>query len=244
MAKSVKTQNSQRGRNPIDMAYQNKIWEFMVDFGLERKPGKVHELLQEWATTQQAKQASLPPLFKEAKWESPPSRKTVQRYVEQFRENPPMSPFKHKRFQFPDDMEHIGWEHSRTALDCLRYYLSEYDVRPPVGLVQWFCRMAVARQSDLSDYTTASPELFQIGVYAEVCWFRDLVRAMGKAVPPATKMELALAWKFWETGEYDPSFVDIAKAHGIRPDAQLIDIRKEQLRLVTEMPIFLSYLLR
>ena len=106
--------------------------------------------------------------------------------------------------------------------------------------MQWFCRMAVARQSVLSDYTTTRTELHQIGLYAEVCWFRDLVDAMGKAVPPATKLELELAWKFWETREYDPSFVGIAEAHGIRPDAPIIEIRKDQLRLVTEMPIFAS----
>ena len=242
MSQKVTIQNPHRGRPEIDIAYQDKIWELMVDFGLEHKYSEVHSRIREWAKTKQAKQASWAPLFREEMWSHPPSKKSVQRYVERFRKHPPISLAKRKQFRYLDDMDFIGWEHSRTALDCLRFYLSKYDVRPPVGLVQWFCRIATARRSAIVDPHLDSVELHQIGLYAEVCWFRDLVAAMGKAVPNATKLELALAWETWRTGAADPSYVDAATKHGISPDDTLVEIRKDHLRLVTEMPIFMDTL--
>ena len=109
-----------------------------------------------------------------------------------------------------------------------------------MGLVQWFCRIAIARQSDLSDSNHVDTELHQIGVYAEVCWFRDLVAAMGKPVPVATNLELALAWKKWNRDTDVPSYEAVAERHETSPDAPLVDIRKDHRRLLTEMPIFME----
>lgn len=240
MIQKVTTDNRHGGRPEIDIAYQDKIWEVMIDFSLEHRYSEVHARIQEWAKVKQVAQASWHPDFREEEWNYPPSKKTVQRYVERFRKDPPIPRAKRKQFRYPDDMDLIGWEHSRTALDCLRFYLSKYDARPPVGLVQWFCRMAIARRSALADPNPDSVELHQIGLYAEVCWFRDLVSAMGKGVPNATKLELSLAWETWKKRDDGPSYVSAAETHGISPDGPLVGIRKDHLRLLTEMPIFME----
>ena len=76
----------------------------------------------------------------------PPKRRTVSRYVTEFRSGRERSPY--RLFYWPGcmgDGEHcVPWEASRAALDLLAYILSESLHRPPVILVRNFWTATLA----------------------------------------------------------------------------------------------------
>lgn len=228
MAILGKTKSSRGGRPETNLAYQKKIFEFMVVHQLEGKPKEVMILLQNWIKEREGSLQNLP------------SYTTVHRLMKKFRKSPLMSLEPLKPFHYPGDMRHIGWEYGRVPLECLRYYSNRFGVRPPVGLVHWFCRMAEARESDLSNPDNFDTEADQVGLYAEICWFSDLVEALGKPAPDLTTLELRLSWKSWKSDSDDLGYRSDAHEKGLDPDGPLLDGHRPYWLLLTDMPTFMD----
>ena len=200
----------------------------MVTNKLEGKPKEILRLLKEWATE------------KEIPLQNLPSYTTIHRLMKKFEKTPLMNQESQKPFHYPEDMEYVGWEHGRVPLECLHYYSRNFRIRPAVGLVQWFCRMAEARKSDLSDSETLSIESTQIGLYAEICWFSEIVKSLGKPAPNLMGLELQLSWKSWE-GNSEVGFRSDAEEKGINPNGPLVEIDESYWLLLTDMPTFMAH---
>jgi hypothetical protein len=233
------------GRSDIDIYYQYKMLSLVANFGLERKPLEVYRRLLDWFDTKHSPRTNSPDLVKNLSWDNPPSYKTVQRYLEKFRDNPPVPRDRIEDFHFPGAMESIGWRYARSALDCLKFYLSEYRYRPPVGLVQWFSRIIDSTRSDLSDPKTFNKKSIHLGLYAEVYWFRELSIAFRKPVTSSDSLlEHRLAWSF-NGSDADPKvYEDMSREEGILPNESLILVDSVHKHLVTEMPILMDILPR
>lgn len=236
---------TRKGRFDIDICYQYKMLSLFVNFGLERKPLEVYKRLLDWFNEKHSDSTNLPDLVKNISWNNSPSYKTVQRYLEKFRHNLPIPRDRIEDFHFPDSMEYIGWRHSRSALDCLKFYLSEYRHRPPVGLVQWFSRIIESTRSDLSDPKTFNKKSIYLGLYAEVYWLRELSVAFKKPVTSSELLlELRLAWGFNGSDVESQVYEDISREEGILTNESLILVDSVHKRLVTEMPILMDILPR
>ena len=236
---------TRKGRFDIDICYQYKMLSLFVNFGLERKPLEVHKRLTDWFNVKHSEGTSSPDLVKNLSWDNSPSYKTVQRYLEKFRHNLPVPKDRIEDFHFPGSMEYIGWRYSRSALDCLRFYLSEYRYRPPVGLVQWFSRIIELTRSDLSDPKTFNKNSIHAGLYAEVYWLRELSEAFRRPVTSSDLLlELRLAWGFNGLEHNTQVYEDIFREEGILPNESLILVDSAHKRLVTEMPILMDILPR
>ena len=231
------------GRSDIDIAYQEKIWQLMVDFDLAHRPLEVYRRLHEWANMKHSSRSSFPDLVTDQSWDQPPSYKTVQRYVGRFRHNAPIPAARIREFHYFNDMDTIGWHHSSPSLGCLRFYLSYYGVRPPVGLVQWFSRMSAAMLFNSFETKEFNVQSRRVGLYSEVCWFRELAAGFGKPVSgDVTLLELRLAWKYLGSENHMERYEDVAKSQGIGPHDTLMLVDKVHKRLMTEMPVLMEVL--
>ena len=228
MAYLGKTRSPRGGRPETNLAYQKKVFEFMIVNGLEGKPTEVMTLLKDWVKD------------KEGSLQNLPSYTTVHRLMKRFQKTPLMNLELLRPFHYPGDMRYVGWDYGRVPLECLRYYSKRFGVRPPVGLVHWFCRMAEARESDLGDANNFETEAGQIGLYAEICWFSDLVEALGKPPPDLTALELRLSWKSWRNDGDAPGYRSDAQEKGLDPDGPLLDQHRPYWLLLTDMPTFMD----
>ncbi len=229
------------GAPEIDLVYQHKIWEIMVELGTHNNtPREVCNRLNEWAQSQIELQSKFPGMFKTQIWNKPPSYRTVVRYSKKFRNHPPISATLSQGFRYPDAMEHVGWEYNRVSLECLRYYSEHFGIRPPVGLVKWFCRMAEARESNLSNSNTREAETRQIGIFAEIYWGCDLLVGLGQPIPDLTALELRLAWKSWDLGADHAGYKKDSAKKNIDPDDPIIDYSNPQWVLMLSMPSFMQ----
>ena len=111
-------------------------------------------------------------------------------------------------FEWPRDIGsergQVPPERERYALDCVGYYVTEWDTKPMLGLVQRFAQVAFA--SPGWDNTERAP-------MAERLWYADLVEKVPNQERPSTKWEeFYLATKAWN----DPDKFDVwAEEQGI-----------------------------
>jgi len=215
------------GRKSTDPIYQLMIYELITEYGLEKKPSQVAQMVEFWAKQQQRYDY--------------PALPTVKRIIKALNDHPPeIERILIKPFSYPDDMDFLGWEHNRTALDCLAFYLSECETRPPVGLVRWFIRMWAARESHTVEILTATAEIHQVALYAEALWFRDLVAGFGKSrTANSTGVELRLAFKTWDSNPRYPSAIDTWSKEVGQP---LVEIPLADFSLLHALPLFSKHL--
>ena len=209
ISKSAKTMP----RPEIKLEYKEKIAHLMLNDGVNKAPF-MSQLIEDWAISNG--------------WDDYPAERTVSRWMGRVREGEIGLLAKRKLFNWPQDMgeeeEKIGWEHSKTALQCLRFYLEGGYGRPSVGITQWFAR--VAQVDDSSNIQKKA-------LFAEMFWLADILEHTHNFKRPSTtEQELNLAFETSELGSL--TIEKILDDYKI----QTFSIPKKALRFAEDLPIF------
>ena len=91
-----------------------------------------------------------------------------------------------KPFRFPEDIgdgDHLVPDNrTEYALDAYDFYLTNYGVKPMLGLVKHYARIAASRPN-----MTGPDNLPQAALFAEMYWYADLVELVGGDPRPDTE---------------------------------------------------------
>ena len=192
-------------RNSINTVDFVRIADLALNGGLAGRPQAVtNQLCQDFVDvlTDEESNRLLP-----CKHESHIKKPTVEKYMRLIKEGG-IDVSDLLEFEWPRDIGsergQVPPERERHALDCVGYYVTEWDTKPMLGLVQRFAQVAFA--SPGWDNTERAP-------MAERLWYADLVEKVPNQERPSTKWEeLYLATKAWN----DPDKFDAwAEEQGI-----------------------------
>lgn len=186
-------------RPGLGIEYKEKIAYFMLNSEVTRSP-MMTKLIANWAISMG--------------WSDYPAERTVTRWMSRIRMGQLPLLSKRKDFHWPMTMgnndDEIAWPDSRTALDCLQFYLTQGHGRPSTGLTQWFVRVA-----------QADPDLAvqSIALKAEMFWCAEILsHTPGYQRPSTTVEELTLA-------------IQPSKANNISVVAIVKQLRADRYRL-------------
>jgi len=200
-------------RPEMKIEYQEKIAHLMLNDEVTKAP-LMTQLIEDWAFSKG--------------WDDYPAERTISRWMGRVRDGEIGLLAKRKLFNWPQDMgeeeEKISWEHSKTALQCLRFYLEGGYGRPSVGVTQWFTRVA-----EVDD----SSNIQRKALFAELFWLADILEHTHNFERPSTEREeLSLAFRVWEPDS--PTIEEILENHEVKAFV----IPQKALRFAEDLPIY------
>ena len=200
-------------RPKIDAVYIEKIADLMLNVGIETAPA-VTDALARWAVSRG--------------YSDYPVERTVRRYMKEIDSGGLLIQRKREQFRWPESIEcpesEISWDQSRQALDCVAFYLGEFNVRPNIGLVEWFVRVSLA---------DSEQAIQQRALMAETFWCAEILgRTKGFNRPSTEVEELKLAFRTWRREA--PDIGELVE----NTNASQFVVTGEGLKVALEMPLF------